>query len=160
MQISIGDIGTKPRWLAKIAAFLHDAAVPDPPSYDARSQTFRLAIRRIGYEFGVKSQEGFVTTWRMPYVPAVLTVTPVALLTPEEEFVGYAGDQLVDIEMPTPPDLQFTTLEGAIDLRCVGSATLTVRDSGPPEARLAVSDVGALILPPALITEIINTAIA
>jgi hypothetical protein len=160
MQISIRDIGANAQWLAKISAFLHDASVPDPASYDRSRQIFRLALRRIGYEFGEKHQRGFFTTWRMPYVPAVLTVTPVVLLTPEEEpTTGYDGDQLVDIEMPTPVDLELTTREGAISLRCVGPTTLTVADTGPPEPRLAISDVGALILPPALIAEIINTSV-
>lgn len=160
MQISIRDIGTNAQWLAKISAFLHDASVPDPATYAASSQTLTLAISRIGYEFRVERQEGFFTTWRMPYVPAVLTVTPVVLGTPEEDAsTGYDGDQLVDIEMPTPVDVQLTTREGVIGLRCVGPATLTVIDTGPPDTRLSISHFGALILPPALIAEIINTAV-
>ena len=161
MEISIRDIGAKAEWIAKIAAFLHDASIPDPASYDAPSQTFRLPILRIGYEFRVKRQVLFVTVWRIPFVPAVLTVAPVELLTPEEE-VGarWDGDELVDIETPTPLTLQLRTREGVISLRCVGPATLTLRDSGPPEARLANNMIGTLIIPPGLITEIVNTRLA
>jgi hypothetical protein len=161
MEISIRDVGAKPAWLAKVAAFLHDASVPYPAGYDARSQTFSLTIQRIGYEFRVKRQALFLTIWRMPFVPAVLTVTPVVLLTPEEKPGDrWDMDQLLDIEMPAPPTLEFKTREGVIGLRLVGPATLTLRDSGPPESRLANSMVGGLIIQPELITEIVNTPVA
>jgi hypothetical protein len=161
MEISIRDIGAKAEWIAKIAAFLHDASIPDRASYDAPSQTFSLPILRIGYEFRVKRQVLFVTVWRIPFVPAILTVAPVVLLTPEEGLGARPdGDQLVDIETPTPPTLQLSTRQGVINLQCVGPATLTLRDSGPPEARLANNMVGALIISPALVTEIVNTRLA
>jgi hypothetical protein len=160
VNISIRDITAKPEWLAKVAAVLHDATVGDPATYDSATQTFRLPLSRIGYEFRVRSP-GFFTTSRMPYVPAVLGVAPVVLLTPEEAPDSRReGDQLIDIGISAPGELHFTTREGVIAVRCVGAATLSLCDSGPPEARFAVTDFGALVIPPALITELVNTSVA
>jgi hypothetical protein len=162
MHIRIRDVAGKEEWIAKMAAFLHDATVRDPPTYDESAQTFRFALARIGYEYRRKrSWLWFFTAWGMPLVPCVLTLAPVQLLTPEEHPEGrWDFEQLVSIHSPAPLQVELTTPDGTIRLRCIGPATLTLADSGPPETRLAVTSYGGLILSPELVSEIVNTPAA
>jgi len=161
MQITIRDAQHKPEWLAKVGAFLHDAPLQDDGHYDESTQTFRLSLQRVGWEFRVRRTLLLLTIWRMPFVPAVLTVAPVVVLRPlERDHEWNPGDQLKALGMATPSELHLVTDPGTIVLGCVEPATLTVTDSGPPGTRLAVTDIGRIIISPALVDEIVNTSLA
>ena len=165
MQLTVRQVATKPEWLAKISAFLHDAGLSDPFTYDRATHTFRLPLGRIGYEFRQKrSALGFLTVWAMPFVPAILTVEHADLdLTEEQPGAPEDIDQLIAIEMPDPTLLELWARgdrEGVIRLRCTADTSLTIADTGPAEARLAIRSFFTLIIPEQIIKDIVNTSVA
>ncbi|HVH31399.1 MAG TPA: hypothetical protein VNA31_07010 [bacterium] len=160
MHLTIRDVAAKPKWLAKMSAFLHDAVFFDPPVYNTANRTLGIAIARIGYEFAVRQQEGFLSTWRMPRVAAVLAVSPVSVVRGYEGVPPQdRGDQLLEIGMAAPTELQVTTDQCTISLFCEGRTTLYLADTSPPSDNLTVTDAGALIVRLDVIAEIINSTV-
>ena len=161
MQITIRQVAAQPLWLAKLSAFLHDAARTDPFTYDLATRTFQLPLARIGYEFRQKRPWlGFLTQWRMPLVSATLTLKPVNLHPSAEELATPGEmDQLTAIVMPDPTRIELHTREGVVQLGCTDNTALTLADTASPETRLAVSDFGRLIIPDALIEDLVRTQV-
>lgn len=161
MQIQIHDIAAKPDWLGKIAAFLHDASIYERFAYDDATLTFSLPIHRIGYEYRKQTKKlWFFTAWSMPPVPSTLSLAPVRIISTEEGSDAWTGwgEQLVDMGMTAPDEIELITREATVLLRCVDQTVLVLTDTGRPGKIGTHVDFGRLILPPELVSEIVGTS--
>lgn len=159
MHLRIHDIAAKADWLAKIAAFLHDARIHQRFAYDEATLTFALPLHRIGYEFRTQRRAlWFFTAWSMPEVPSTLSLAPVQIATIKESVDAWTGwgEQLVAIQMVTPTEIEILTREAVVHLRSQGQVALLLTDTGPPGARTH-TDYGGLIVPEEVVSEIVNT---
>jgi len=160
MRIRVQDIATKRNWLAKVSLFLHDASICERFAYDDSTQTFSLALHRIGYEFRKRQRKLWFVVWAMPSVPCTLSLAPVAIVQVNEgpdPWVDW-GEQLVYMDMVGPADLEVVTREARVVLRLQERASLVLADTGAPTHEANHKDFGSLVVPEQLVTEVSSTA--
>ncbi len=161
MNLRIENALTKGEWIEKLSAFLHDSSVPEQPSYDKLTKRFTLNIRRIGYEYRKEQRLLFkrIRKWRLPRVPTALIVAGVEEATFDGDFPDNSAgaDELNEIALDTEKSsLEIVGMFGSVVLQLSQSSYIEVADTGEPDEKDTVHDIGGLIISVELIEEVVS----
>jgi len=165
MHFKIEKVLSKPDWVAKLSAFIHDAIVLGPVEYDPLARRVVLNIRRIGYEHRQEQKFifGLVKKWRIPYVPATLVIQDVEEISSNSIQIEepFDADGIYELALQSEASiLEISTTHGNATLRISEISVIELTDVGEPDKSYAIHAFNNLIIKPELIDEIVNRKVA
>lgn len=143
LDLKITELSTKGRWLDQLDRVLRDARVVGGAFWDLRRMRYELDLERIGYE----AHTVLYTHERIfeyPTISCRISISPVVSCidgragSPEL----WEGQALEAIQLRDRSELALVSNYGTTRLGLGPSATLSIRDTGPPSEQSVICDHG------------------